>query len=105
MSCYEKWNLFSNFLIAFGTISAVIIAIFGNWISKKIFRAKLDVSILNDCGELTKHTNLQVIYYHLKVINLKKTVFVRNCRVFLKKVKKLQPNGEYIELPMSVSPQ
>jgi len=100
MTCYEGWNLFSNFLIAIGTIGAVLTAIFGI----RIRRTKLDVIVLNAQGELTKHGVKPTIYYHLKIKNCRK-VSIKNCRVFLKKVEQKQPNGEYVELPMSVSPQ
>lgn len=106
MTCYEKWNLFSNFLIAIGTIGAVLVAIFGNWIKQRIFSAKLDVQVLNEEGELTSYTNNeQVIYFHLKVINLRKSVIVKNCRIYLKKIQKRQADSEFHDLPLSVPPR
>ena len=101
MTCYDVGNLIINILIALGTIGAVLTAIFGF----RIIRTKLDVLVLNEEGELTNHGEEKpTIYYHLKIVNLRK-VSIKNCRVFLKKVEKKQPNGEYIELQMSYSPQ
>jgi hypothetical protein len=105
MTCYEKWNLVINILIALGTVGAVVVAIFGNWIMTKIFSAKLDVEILNKEGELTKfNSGKRVIYYHLRIIN-KKSIIVKNCRVFLKKIQKLQTDGQYLDLPLAVPPR
>jgi len=53
MSCTEKWNFLFNFLTAFGTAGAVILALFGDFFKNLIFRAKISVEIVDPNGELT----------------------------------------------------
>lgn len=53
MSCLEKWNFLFNFLTAFGTTGAVILALFGEYFKDLIFRAKIFVDIVDKNGELT----------------------------------------------------
>jgi hypothetical protein len=54
MSCLEKWNFLFNFLTAFGTTGAVILALFGDFFKNLIFRSKIEVDIVDKKGELTK---------------------------------------------------
>jgi len=103
MNCYEQWSIFINVLIAIGTISAVIVALFGNRIQNKIFRPKLSVVVLDGKGDLTKFTNgSRVIYYHLRFINEKKSVTIKNCKVYLKKILKRGADNNYHNVPLPV---
>lgn len=101
MSGYEIWSLLLQALTAIFLIGIVIIALFGNSIRQKFNPPRLDIDILDKNGELTTLDNgHRVIYYHLRVINRGK-VIIKNCRVFLTRIKKEQ-NGEFINLPFSV---
>jgi hypothetical protein len=105
MSVYEKWSIVVNILIAAGLFGVVMVALISSWIRKKIFPAKLTVEVLDKNGELTILDNGQkVVYYHLRIIN-ERSVIVHNCRVFLKKIQKLLPDGQYHEIPFSVPPR
>jgi len=105
MNSYEKWSLILNSLTALGLFTISLIALFGGWIRKKIFPASLAVEILDKNGELTILDNGQrVIYYHLRIIN-RKPVIVQKCRVFLKKIQKLNASGQFEDIPLSVPPR
>lgn len=105
MTKYEIWNLLINALIAFGLLGVVILALFGQWIRNKIFPAKLEIEILDRNGELTILDNgHKVVYYHIHVIN-KKSVVVNKCMLFLKSIQKLDPNGSFVDVPVSVPPR
>ena len=102
MTTYEIWSLIINAVLAAGVIGIALIAVFGDWFRQMIFPARLNVEILDKNGELTiLDSGHHVIYYHLRIINTK-SIIVRNCRVFLKKIQKRQANGQFDDLPMSV---
>lgn len=105
MTKYEILSLIIQALTGLFLLSIVIIAIFGTFIRQKLFPARLNVEILDKNGELTILDNgHRVIYYHIRIIN-KGKVIVKNCRVFLTKIKKLESTGEFINLPFSVPPR
>lgn len=105
MNSYEKWSLIINSLIALGLFTIVLVALFGSWIRRKIFPARLTVEILDKNGELTILDNgHRVIYYHLRIIN-QKPVIVQKCRIFLKKIQKLKANGQFEDITLSVPPR
>jgi hypothetical protein len=105
MTSYEIWSLITGALIALGLFCVVLVALFGSLIRRKILPAKLTVEVLDKNGELTTLDNgHRVVYYHLRIIN-EKSVIVHNCRVFLKKLQKRQPDGQYHEIPISVPPK
>jgi hypothetical protein len=105
MNSYEKWSLIINSLLTLGVFTIALIALFGDWIRRRIFPARLKVEILDRNGELTTMDNgHRVIYYHLRIIN-QRSFIVENCRVFLKKIQKLNANGLFENIPMSVPPR
>jgi hypothetical protein len=105
MSRYEVWSLIINTLMALGVFSAVLVALFNVSIKKIFTPAKLNVQVLDKNGELTILDNgHHVVYYHLRVIN-ERSVIVRNCRIFLKKMQKRQADGQYLDIPFSVPPR
>jgi hypothetical protein len=83
----------------------VFVALFSHWIRRKIFPAKLRIEVLDKNGELTILDNgHRVIYYHLRVINVR-SVIVTNCRIFLKRIQKLEAGGQFTDVPFSVPPR
>jgi hypothetical protein len=102
MSDYETWSILLQALIACSLLGIILMALFGSYIKQKLFPARLTVEVLDKNGELTILDNgHRVIYYHLRIIN-RSRIIVKNCRVFLTKIKKLQDNGEYVNVPFSV---
>ncbi|HJZ41526.1 MAG TPA: hypothetical protein VJ203_14255 [Bacteroidales bacterium] len=105
MTNYEIWSLIINAAMAIGVIGIALLAVFGDGFRKIIFPARLEVEILDKNGELTiLDSGHRVIYYHLRFIN-RKSVVVRNCRVYLKKIQKRQADGKFQDMPMSVPPR
>ncbi len=105
MSDYEFFNLLFQAFITIGLLCVILIALFGTTIRQTLFPAKLSVEVLDKNGELTILDNgHRVIYYHLRIIN-KSSVIVKNCRVFLMQIKKLQDDGSFINIPFSVPPR
>lgn len=103
--CEIDWSLIIQLLTAIGTISVVIIAIWGNWITMKLTPPKLKIVSLNTRGELTQFGNgTRVIFYHLKVINTRPWVIAKNCRVLLKAVSKELPSGQFQNQPLNTNP-
>jgi len=106
MSCYEKLSVLTNIFIAIGTISSVFTAVYLEKIKSCIFKTKLSIEILDYKGELTQWANgSRVYYYHIVFKNLKPGRTIRKCSVFLKKIQKLNANGEFIDLPITVPPR
>lgn len=104
MSTYELWSLIIQSFTAFFLLGIIVLAIFGKHIRLWMNPPKVEVEILDKNGELTTLDNgHRVIYYHLRVINRGKSI-IKNCRVILKKIKKLE-NGEFINVPFSVLPR
>jgi len=104
MSTYETWSLIIQALTAFFLIGIILVSIFGTYIRQKLNPPKVEVEILDKNGEPSILDNgHRVIYYHLRVIN-KGKVILRNCRVILTRIKKLQ-NGEFVNIPFSVPPR
>lgn len=103
MTCAEKWNLIINALIAFGTIAAVVVALFYDWFKNQFLRAKISVELLSNKGELTAwQSGRRVIYYHLKIKNSRSSIVVQKCRVLLKGIRKKNSDNSYTELPLAV---
>lgn len=106
------WNTIFQGLAAVGTIAVAILAIWGDWVRAKIVPPKLALKPHNIRGTVTKFTSThpdlndrRVIFYHLKVVNLRPWSPARNCRVLLRAVFKRAPNQEFVRLPMAVPAQ
>jgi hypothetical protein len=106
MNCYEKWSIGTNIFIAIGTISSVLAAIFGEKIRYWFNKPKLSIEILDAKGELTRWNNgVRVYYYHLVFKNLKPGRTIKKCSVFLKKMQRLEFDGNFIDISISVPPR
>ena len=101
----ENINLLIQATIAIGTIAVAIIAIWGDYFRKKLFPPKAKIALHNVDGMLTYYQDsTPVWFYNLKVIN--QTHFsLKNCRVFLKEIRKKGPDDSYDKIPLSVPHQ
>lgn len=101
-------NQISNIAVAFGTLLAVIVALFGDWIRSRLFSPKLKLSLLNKEGIKSPvtlswqdsngvpHSREGIArYYHLKLRNKVRWPVATNTQVFLKRIEELGPDREY----------
>jgi len=96
-------SLIIQALIAIGTLTVAIIAIWGGWFRSKLSPLKLIIQPHNLRGVVTRFTDgPRVIYYHLKVINQRSWVSAKNCRVLLCSIYRRGPDQELMNVPMSV---
>jgi hypothetical protein len=100
MTPFEKYSLLINSIFAFLTLSAVIIAIWGERIRQLWTKPKLKVEF--DEPTLTSHTDgKEGWYYHLQISNNRKSSPANNVRVLLYKVFKKGPDGLWRERKFS----
>lgn len=106
------WNTAFQGLAALGTIAVAILAIWGDWVRARLVPPKLALKPHNIRGTVTKFTSphpdlndKRVIFYHLKVVNLRPWAPARNCRVLLRAMFKRASNQEFVRLPMAVPAQ
>jgi hypothetical protein len=104
MTASEIINAIINGFIAVGTIAVAILAIWGDSIRARFVGPKLSLVPHNNLkGEVVPLTNRpRAIYYHLKVVNARKTVSATNCRVLLNKIWRRIPNGAFQEVKFAV---
>jgi hypothetical protein len=102
MDCSGFWPAFINGLVAFGTLSAVIVALFGNWIRLTFFPPLLKVQLLNSEGEkisMRDSKTGQIVdearYYHLVVSNDRRWFTATNTDVHLTQIDVPAPGGGY----------
>jgi hypothetical protein len=106
-------SIFIQALIAIGTISVAVLAIWGDWIRSKLVPPKLKIQPHNNLrGCLTtfsspdpKLNGTRVIYYHLKVVNSRAWSPAKNCRILLRSVFVRAANQEFVPLTMSIPGQ
>ncbi|MHC4533809.1 MAG: hypothetical protein ACYS6K_07650 [Planctomycetota bacterium] len=97
------WFLFIEILIAIGTLSVAILAIWGDFFRSKLVSPKLSIQPHNLCGTITKFTDgPRVIYYHLKIVNSRPWVSATNCRVLLRAIYRRGPNQKFSQVHMPV---
>src|SRR5262245_38395665 len=94
------WNWWINAAVAFGTISAVIVALFGQAFRDKFFPPRLTLRLVTADGELTiaraaGATETRVRYYHLRVANSRSWSPATEVQVFLLQVEEPGPSGEF----------
>ncbi len=101
------WNWWVNLGVAVATFSAVLVALFGEWIRAHLFSPKLELKLRNTIGEKTPVT-LQWTdengvphqdqrdgrYYHVKVINSKRWPRATQVQVYLLRVEEPGPDGD-----------
>jgi len=97
------WNWAINLSVAIGTLAAVFVALFGDWIKAKLFRPKLSLSLVSRGGELKTAVLLspngatreeKARFYHLRVTNLVRWPTATQVQVHLMRLEEPGPDGE-----------
>jgi hypothetical protein len=99
-------------LAAVGTIIVAAAAIWGDWLRSRLAPAKLTIEPHNLRGDPTEFRNpndpqtvTRVMFFHLKVVNQRPWLTVKNCRVLLKGISRRGPDGVFYPVPMSIPVQ
>ena len=86
----------ATYLSAFATLLVAILAIWGDWFRAKLAPPKLRIEPHNLRGHVTQFTDgSRAIFYHLKVVNLRRWFVVKNCRVQLVAMYQRGPDGQF----------
>ncbi len=91
-------------LVAAGTLAVAVMAIWGEKVRSWLAPPKLLIQPHTLRGDPTLLTPgaLRIMYYHLKVVNLRPYLTVQNCRVLLKGLSRRGPDGNFHAVPMAV---
>jgi len=93
---YEWAQLVINVLVAIGTIGAVIVALFGNWIQARWFGPKVTIEAHDLKGSLWPDSEGRMqIFYFLKVKNSRHWAPARGVRVVLTDLEAGGPDGNF----------
>ena len=103
-------DTFINSIIAFGTLSVAILAIWGAKIRSILAPPLLVLEPHNLSGDPTVLRSptdppghgTRVLYYHLKVVNKRQWLPVENCSVFLHGISRKGPDDLFHPIPMIV---
>jgi hypothetical protein len=93
------WNWWVSLAVAFGTISAVLVALFGQAFRAKFFPPKLTLDLVSADGEATtlRHpdgTVVPVRYYHLRIANSRRWSPANGVSVVLLQLEEPGPDGQ-----------
>jgi len=92
-----------NGFTAFGTVAVAILAIWGDWLKATLIPVRLRLVPHNTRGTLTMfNIPRPVIFYHLKVVNDRRWVPARNCRVVLKALASRNADLQFQSVPLPV---
>ena len=102
--CQIDWSLVIQSVIAIGTIAVAVLAIWGDWFRQKFASPKLRIELHNVIGQLgTAGTlNKSSWFYHLRVVNDRKSFTSKNTKVNLNAIYKQLPNGTFKSFPLIV---
>ena len=89
-------------LVAFGTVSVAVLAIWGDWFRAKLAPPKLELELLSDVGTPTTLGQVKAIYYHLRVVNHRHWQPGQDCRVLLRSIARRGPDGRFYPIPLPV---
>ncbi len=99
------WNWGVQFAVAFGTLAVVFVALFGDWLRSRLFKPRLQLSLVSTAGEFT---NVRIVregehetrdetagarYYHIRVKNESKWPNASEVQVLLIRVEAPGPDG------------
>lgn len=96
---------------ALGTVAVAVLAIWGERVRSWLAPPKLVLAEHNFRGDSNIFTTAdgthgaRVMYYHLKVVNKRPWLPVRNCSVLLKDVSRRGPDNIFHPFPLVVPPQ
>ena len=85
-----------------GTIVVAALAIWGRPIRAFLIRPKLTIAAHNMEGEPTHDTKAYYVYYHLKVVNERKWLPLKRCRVSLAGYSRKIDTGKFLDKHMAV---
>ena len=100
----DPWKIIVDVLTAVGTIAVAIVAIWGEKVRALLSPPKLVIRLHTPRGSPTTLTvsgvvdpsgGTRVMYYHLKVVNVRPWIAVHNCRVLLKGIGRRRPDGSF----------
>lgn len=92
-----------NAFTALGTVAVAVLAIWGDWLKARLVPVRLRLVPHNTRGTLTMfNTQRPVIYYHLKIINERRWLAARSCRVLLKALARRGPDLMFHPEPLPV---
>ena len=97
---FYRWSLIWTALSAVGTISAVLVALFGDWLRRTLNPPRLALTLLNQEGEkiTVRSGNGQAVdearYYHFIVSNSNRASPATNLDVRLVRIDEPAPGGE-----------
>jgi hypothetical protein len=95
----------ANWLVAIGTLTAVVVAIWGEFLRSKLAPPKLRFVLHNTRGTVTRITQgPRVIYYHLKIVNSRPWFLAKNCQVRLIDISQRGPDNNFRPVPNPVPP-
>jgi hypothetical protein len=100
------WNWWVSAAVAFGTVAAALVALFGQAFRSKFFPPRLSLSLVKPEGERTpvklswlengeaRSRLEEARYYHLRVSNDRRWSPANQVQVFLLRTEELGPDGE-----------
>ena len=89
--------------VAFGTVAVAVLAIWGEWFRSILAPPKLTILPHTLEGDPTISSNgVRLMFYHLRVVNERRWLPARNCRVLLKSVSRRGPDGLFHPAAMAV---
>ncbi len=98
-------KVLTNWLVAIGTLMAVVVAIWGDLLRSKLAPPKLKFVLYDTRGTVTRFTQGEkVIYYHLKIANTRPWFLARNCQVRLVGISQRGPDNNFRPVPNPVPP-
>jgi hypothetical protein len=98
MTTFEKWYLFTNAVVAAGTILLAGVAIYGERLRLWLIGPKLTLEIVEKGATFA---NLPRVYRFLKILNGRPSAVATNCRVQVSKVWRRLPSGGFEEMPLA----
>jgi hypothetical protein len=97
-------NIIINALIALGTISVAILAIWGDWVKQKLAGPKLIIEVLDSSTgtfAIHKHNNKKAKYLYLKIANKRISSIAVKTRVLINRIEICNTGGTYKEHSIS----
>src|SRR6267143_1148957 len=96
MTQQECWSLVIQGAVAAGTLALAVLAIWGDFVRSILASPQLYVRLNSVEGELTYLSDGQPIrYYHVAVGNGRRWAPARNVRVFLRRLERPGPDGNW----------
>ena len=102
-------SLIIDALIAVGTLMVAAAAIWGDWLRSWLAPTKLiiephnnlrgDPTVFESRDPKSAQTDTRVMYFHLKVVNQRPWLSVKNCRVLLKGMTRRGRTVGFIRFP------